>query len=132
MTRNNSKILNNESVIEKVEKSSNIDEEVYINNSTDTAEWMIPCNIAYYDVIGAFNELKNIEWKQSVNIKVNDIVYIYVGNPYKEIKYKCIARKVDLPLAGRIDDSKFIIDNSNYKNTGRYMELELLEKRMVL
>lgn len=95
---------------------------------TDTTEWVIPCNIAYYDVIGAFNELKNIEWKQSKNINVNDIVYIYVGNPYKEIKYKCIAKKVDLTEAGRIDDSKFIIDDDNYNSTGRYMELELIEK----
>lgn len=95
-------------------------------SSKDICEWIIPCNILYYDVIGAFNELKKIEWKQSVNIKENDIVYIYLGKPFSQIKYKCIARKVDLERAGRIDDSKFILDGSNYINYGRYMELELL------
>ena len=91
-------------------------------------EWVISCNPSYYDVIGAFNELECIEWKQSTNIKVGDIVYIYVSSPVKEIKYKCIARKVNLNSAGRIDDSKFMIDDSNYRNYGRYMELELITK----
>ena len=90
--------------------------------------WIIPCNPKYYDVVGAFNELHRIEWKQSTNIKVGDIVYIYVGGPYKEIKYKCVAKRVDLSSAERIDDSKYILNDANYKNYGRYMELELLVK----
>lgn len=90
--------------------------------------WIIPCNPRYYDVIGAFSNLNKIEWKQSTNIKVGDIVYIYVSSPYKEIKFKCIARKVDMVSAGRIDDSKYILDDTNYKNYGRYMELELVKK----
>lgn len=97
----------------------------HITNST---EWIISCNPSYYDVIGAFNKLKEIEWKQSVNINTGDIVYIYVGNPFKEIKYKCIAKKVDLNSAGRIDDSEFMLDDSNYNDYGRYMELSLLTK----
>lgn len=91
-------------------------------------EWIIACNPFYYDVIGAFNELENIEWKQSTNIRANDIVYIYVSSPIKEIKYKCIAKKVNLNYAERINDSKFIIDGTNYENYGRYMELELITK----
>lgn len=91
-------------------------------------EWVITCNPSYYDVNGAFNKLKKIEWKQSVNINTGDIIYIYVGKPFKEIKYKCIAKKVDLNSAGRIDDSEFILDDSNYNNYGRYMELSLLTK----
>lgn len=104
-------------------KEHNLQE--HMNNYT---EWIISCNPSYYDVAGAFNKLKEIEWKQSVNINVGDIVYIYVGKPFKEIKYKCIAKKVDLNSAGRIDDSEFMLDNSNYNNYGRYMELSLLIK----
>lgn len=98
------------------------------SQSMSFSEWIIPCNPSQYDVIGAFNELKKIEWKQSANIEKDDIIYIYVGKPFKEIKYKCIAREVNLTSAGRIDDSKFILDDSNYKNYGRYMELDLRAK----
>ena len=31
--------------------------------------WIIPCNVKTYDAIGAFNELKLIDWKQSKNLK---------------------------------------------------------------
>ena len=38
--------------------------------------WVIAGNTAYYDVIGAFNNMTQIEWAQHVNYEVNDIVYI--------------------------------------------------------
>lgn len=98
------------------------------SQNTCLNEWIIPCNPSQYDVIGAFNELNKIEWKQSTNIQVGDIVYIYVGEPFKEIKYKCVAKKVNLDSASKIDDSKFILDGSNYENYGRYMELELIKE----
>lgn len=42
-------------------------------------QWIIPCNIKYYDVIGAFNELKCLDWKQSCkSINVGDEIYIYI------------------------------------------------------
>ena len=31
--------------------------------------WIIPCNVKSYDVVGAFNELSEIDWEQSRNIK---------------------------------------------------------------
>ncbi len=43
------------------------------------AEWIVPCNIKYYDVVNAFKRLNCIDWKQTNrNIKVGDIVYIYI------------------------------------------------------
>ena len=36
--------------------------------------WIIPCNIKYYDVFGAFRTLKRIEWRQSTRVEVGDIV----------------------------------------------------------
>ncbi|MDH9139740.1 MULTISPECIES: hypothetical protein [Staphylococcus] len=39
--------------------------------------WIIPCNIKTYNVVGAFNELSEIDWEQSKNIKsamIEDIV----------------------------------------------------------
>lgn len=39
--------------------------------------WIIPCNIKTYNVVGTFNELSEIDWEQSKNIKsamIEDIV----------------------------------------------------------
>jgi len=60
-------------------------------------EWLIPANPKYYDIINCFNETDTIMWKQSNNIKIDDIVYIYVGSPYKAILYKCMVLEVNIP-----------------------------------
>ena len=91
-------------------------------------ECIIPCNIKCYDVENAFKKLKRIDWKQSnKSIMVGDIVYIYVGNSVKAIKYKCKVNKVNLDHI-EIDDSEFVLDGEPYENYGNHMELELLEE----
>jgi hypothetical protein len=90
-------------------------------------KWIIPCNPKYYDVDGAFGSLVRINWKQSVDIQVGDIVYIYVGKPISSIKYETKATKVNLSKE-TVDDKDYVIDGSNYENYGRYMELQLLRK----
>lgn len=94
----------------------------------EKTQWVIPCNPAYYDVCGVFNKLDKVEWKQSTNVNEGDIVYIYVTSPIKEIRYKCVARKVDLDYADTEKDREFILKGDNYENYGRYMELELITK----
>lgn len=91
-------------------------------------EWIIPCNLKYYDVKGAFSKFKAIDWKQSAkNICIGDIVYIYVGKPISAIKYKCRVNKTNLSQI-EIDDSEFIINGENYENYGNHMELELIRE----
>jgi len=60
-------------------------------------EWIVPANPKYYDIINCFNDKKIIEWKQSNNIKVGDIIYMYVSNPYSAILYKFEAIEVNIP-----------------------------------
>lgn len=93
-------------------------------------QWVIPCNVQYYDVVGAFNKFNVIDWKQSKNLskaKTGDIVYIYISSPVKSIKYQCLIKEVNKPKA-TIDDSEFVIKGENYTNYGNYMELELLNE----
>ena len=89
--------------------------------------WIIPCNVKYYDIIGAFEQLHRLNWKQSRKIEVGDEVYIYVGVPFKAIMFKCIVKKINLPEI-EIDDSQFVIMGDKYLNYGNYMELELIQK----
>lgn len=90
-------------------------------------EWIITCNLKYYDINGAFRKFSKIDWKQRNNINVGDIVYIYITKPYSSIMYKCLANKVNLPSVG-INDSEFNLEGSGYGDYGRYMELEFLSK----
>lgn len=66
-------------------------------NRADKREWLIPANPKYYDIEKAFAEKETIMWKQSSNISVGDIVYIYVAAPYSAIRYKCAAEEVNIP-----------------------------------
>lgn len=89
--------------------------------------WTVICNPKDYNVEGAFNDLKKIDWKQTFNAEVGDVAYIYIGTPVLAIKYKCKITKVDLPDV-EIDDIDYVIDDMNYGDYGRYMELELVSK----
>ena len=60
-------------------------------------EWIIPSNPAYYDVIHAFDDAEEIDWKQGAGIKTGDTVFLYVGSPVSAILYKCKVTKTDIP-----------------------------------
>ena len=88
--------------------------------------WIIPCNINKYQVFDSFKNLKRLNWKQSTNKKVGDIVYIYTSRPYSEMTHKCRVLEVDVKNV-YINDEGYVIDGKSYKNHGRYMTLELIE-----
>ena len=65
--------------------------------STSPIEWVIPANPKYFDIVAAFNAQDEIIWKQSNDVKLKDIVYIYVAVPYSAILYKCEVTATDIP-----------------------------------
>ena len=88
-------ILND--TIEDKKIFSLIDESYEIIN--DNEEWIVPSNPKYYDIINCFNNTNEIIWKQSSNIHINDIIYLYVAAPYSKIMYKCRAVEVNIPYS---------------------------------
>lgn len=80
-------------------------------------EWIVPANPKYYDVVKAFCEKDVILWKQSSNINIGDIVYLYVAQPYSAILYKCEALEVNIPY-----------ESENNLNISKVMKIKLLEK----
>ena len=89
--------------------------------------WIIPCNPNLYDIISAFEDFDVIEWSQSTNTNVGDTVYIYVGEKYQSIMYKC--EVVEANLYGNRSKK----DYKHYKGMEidtetKYMKLKLLEK----
>ncbi len=68
-------------------------------NNNSKNEWIVPANPKYYDIDYAFSNSKIIDWKQSSNINVGDVVYIYVAAPVSALKYKCVVRKNNIPYS---------------------------------
>ena len=62
-------------------------------------EWIIPANPKYYDIEHAFDNEKEINWKQGNGIKVGDTVFMYVAAPVSEIMYKCTVLETNIPYA---------------------------------
>lgn len=89
--------------------------------------WIIPCNPNYYDIVGAFNNLDVIEWSQSTNTSVGDTVYIYVGEKYKSIMFKCEVIAADLYGNRSTDDYPYYKELKKDPDI-RYMKLKLIEK----
>lgn len=81
-------------------------------------EWIVPANPKYFDLEEAFAESDTILWKQSSNIIVGDIIYLYVTAPVSAIQYKCRAVEVDVP---------YEYDDGNV-HMNRVMKIQLLHK----
>ena len=88
------------------------------SNRTEAKNWIIPANPKYYDVVGAFEASNIVTWKQSSDVHVGDIIYMYVAAPYSSILYKCRAIEVDIPY-------QYSDENLTLKQA---MKLELLQK----
>jgi len=100
-------------------------------------EWIITCKISGkdgYNVFDAFRDLNEIDWSRSAvttNVKKGDIIYIYVGEPYKKIMLKTICTKT------LVDEKDLIIDDRKYYNNkskwgyggdGTYFRIKFIQK----
>ena len=84
-------------------------------------EWIIPANPKYYDIVNAFNNTDTITWRKSHNFMINDIVYIYITEPYAYIMFKCVVISLNenimtLKLLKRYNDNEFTFER--LKNCG--------------
>ena len=89
--------------------------------------WVIPCNPKYYDIVGAFSEFDVIEWNQTTNTTVGDTVFIYVGEQYKSIMFKCEVVAADL-YGNRSDEDYKYYKSMDKQPDARYMKLRLVRK----
>ncbi len=61
-------------------------------------EWLVPANPKHYDVIHAFDDKAEIDWKQGRGIIVGDTVFLYATAPVSAILFKCSVTKTDIPF----------------------------------
>ena len=60
-------------------------------------EWIVPANPKYYDIQHAFDERKEIDWKQGAGIRTGDTVYLYVAAPVSAVLYQCKVTRTGIP-----------------------------------
>ena len=91
--------------------------------------WIIPSNIATYDVISAFRKFTEIDWRQSVNYRIGDIVYIYCAKPYQRIMFQTKVIKVNVTFQDTIDDKEFWTDTKEIElaKNRTYARLKLIQ-----
>ena len=81
-------------------------------------------------IVAAFDHLDVIEWSQSTNTTVGDTVYIYVGEKYKLIMFKCEVVAADQYGNRSTDDYPYYKELAKDPDA-RYMKLKLVEKYLV-
>lgn len=86
--------------------------------------WIMPCNINYFDIIKRFEESDYVVWRRGAKIEEGDEIYIYVGVPFSKILYKCVVEDSDV--------NSTVVDQNSYARIGgfeknkRYMQLKLV------
>ena len=92
-------------------------------------QWIIPCDLNYYDARGAFEKLNIIDWRQQNRFNIDDIVYIYASAPYQRVMFKTRVIDIDLSYEETIDDREFwksLKDEEGEKKKRRYVRLQLI------
>lgn len=54
----------------------------------------MPANPKYYDIVHAFEDAREMNWKQGRGVKAGDMVFIYVGAPVAANIYRGQANAV--------------------------------------
>lgn len=80
--------------------------------------WIVPANPKYYDIMHAFDHAEVIEWKQAANIRIGDVVFMYVTAPVKAVIFACRVLKNNLPYHYR----------SQKLQVNRVMKIKLLKR----
>ncbi len=98
--------ISDEEIMDYVDMSRNmaINSEIKGFAHLISNHWVVPANPKYYDIEKAFKKNDEIDWKQSSNVKVGDIVYLYVAAPVSSIKYECVVTQTNIPFDFKNED----------------------------
>lgn len=90
--------------------------------------WILSGNPLMYDSIKAFSDLKEIDWRQSYNYNIGDIVYIYLSKKTHRISIVTEVVKTNIRKGESIDDTKYWLSNENgNKDVNRFFRLKLIK-----
>lgn len=92
--------------------------------------WLISANPSVYDHYSSFMENGYIDWHQTANYAIGDIVYIYSTAPVKMIRFKTVVVAIGMIFDETTDDKKFWKDISKYERAqnDKYCRLIMIEE----
>lgn len=88
--------LDDETLMSLIETSRNLVSEKS-RGQKEIHTWLVPANPEYYDLDHGFSVSEQLYWKQSSNVHVGDIVYLYYGMPFGSIRYRTLVTQVNIP-----------------------------------
>lgn len=93
-------------------------------------KWIIPANPDYFDLDHAFRQADEIHWKQTAKMMIGDLVYIYYGAPYSQIRYLCRVTAIDIPADynGKVRIKKMMKIKKLYQYQDDQIDRKVLRK----
>lgn len=93
-------------------------------------KWIISADTSYYKVDEAFDKKDYVDWRQTANYNIGDIIYIYCIRPIKKIMFKTVVEKTEMPFDEASSDKEFFVNEDDYSKDryDRNMRLKLLQK----
>ena len=92
--------------------------------------WIIPSNSNKFDPAKFFSKYDNeVDWKQSANFEVGDVVYIYCTKPDMRIRYKMEVIETNISFDKSLKDKTCWIDKTEFKagvEKNKYFRMKLL------
>jgi len=84
------------------------------HGSSEAKCWIIPANNTKFNIVECFNKRTSVDWKQSCNFSVGDIVYLYCSEKIRKILYKAEVVAIDLSNSDYANDKEFWADPTDY------------------
>lgn len=92
--------------------------------------WIIPSNSSKFDLAKFLSKYNNVvDWKQSANFEVGDVIYIYCTKPEMRIRYKMEVVGINIPFGKSLKDETCWIDKTEFKvgaENNKYFRMKLL------
>lgn len=85
-------------------------------------KYVYPCSPKYFNVVEHFEKRNDLVCRRLSKAQKGDLVYIYVGSPFMELKYRCI---VEIPSVD--DDTLQQHDYATLGNTYARLDYMLLK-----
>ncbi|MBU1020149.1 MAG: hypothetical protein KJ847_02960, partial [Firmicutes bacterium] len=99
-----------------------------MNSEVITLEWLISANSKIYDHKTSFLKYGYIDWHQSYNFAIGDIIYIYSSRPESSISFVTRVDGVNMLFSDTRDDKLFWkkLDTYEKSKNGLYCKLTLI------
>lgn len=92
-------------------------------------KWILSANSNYFNHAEAFHTLGYVDWKQTRNYSVGDIIYVYVTKPVSKIQFKTEVIMIDMTEDEICDlDEYWIKGKPDNSRKTRYARLRLIDE----